>query len=303
MARIRSIKLDLFMDDGLADVSLEAHFLLAGLPCLADSEGRLEDRPRRIQAQIFPYRPVDVNAALDELARTGHVHRYEVNGQRFLQVSDWDRDQRPHVKEGVSLIPSPADSTEHRNGSGAAGNSSGTRRDKSAGILGVGSGVLGVGSGALPPPSSAAPRADLRLELQAAPRQRRAPKPEKPTDPRHAPLIPLLVEACREVTGHPYRFNGGVDAKALKELLAGADQNLDTRGDAAPSEVLRRWRIGLAWRWQNGEAPVQDLPSLQRRWNSCASTATAPPARVSTGPTMSDFSSVLGKDLYGDGRT
>jgi hypothetical protein len=153
----------------------------------------------------------------------------------------------------------------------------------------------------LPPPSSAAPREDLKLEPQEALRQKRAPKPksEKPTDPRHAPLVQLLVNACQEVTGHPYRFNGGQDAKAVAELLASADQDTATRGEAAPAEVVRRWRIGLRWRWANGEAPVQDLPSLMKRWNSCASTATAPPAKVSTGPTMSDFSSVLGTNLYG----
>jgi hypothetical protein len=151
----------------------------------------------------------------------------------------------------------------------------------------------------LPPPSSA--HGDFRLEPQQAARRARTkkPAPEKPTDSRHAPLVQLLVTACQEVTGHPYRFNGGQDAKAVTELLASADQDVATRGEAAPAEVVRRWKIGLRWRWASGEAPVQDLPSLMKRWNSCASTATAPPAKVSTGPTMSDFSSVLGTNLYG----
>jgi hypothetical protein len=99
MARIRSIKSDLFMDDGLAEVSLEAHFLLAGLPCIADSEGRLEDRPRRIKAQVFPYRDADVDRCLDELARSGYVRRYEADGGRYIQVSNWERDQGPQLPE------------------------------------------------------------------------------------------------------------------------------------------------------------------------------------------------------------
>jgi hypothetical protein len=153
----------------------------------------------------------------------------------------------------------------------------------------------------LPPPSSAGPREELRLEPQQAARRAapKRPKPEKPTDPRHAPLVQLLVNACQEVTGHPYRFNGGQDAAAVRDMLASADQDAATRGEAAPGEVVRRWKIGLRWRWASGEAPVQDLPSLMKRWNNCASTATAPPAKVSTGPTMSDFSSVLGTNLYG----
>jgi hypothetical protein len=109
----------------------------------------------------------------------------------------------------------------------------------------------------------------------------------------------LLVSACQDATGRSYRFNGGTDAAAVRDLLASADQDVSTRGEAASAEVVRRWKIGLRWRWKNGEAPVQDLPSLNRRWQSCASTETAPPAAVSTGPTMSDFTSVLGTNLYG----
>jgi hypothetical protein len=154
----------------------------------------------------------------------------------------------------------------------------------------------------LPPPASAGSDG-FNLAVQEAPKRTKAkkPQPEKPPDPRHAPLIQQLVAACQEVTTRPYRFNGGIDAAAVRELLKSADQDVATRGEAAPAEVVRRWKIGLRWRWKDGEAPVQDLPSLQRWWQRCATTETAPPARVSSGPTMSDFTSVLGKDLYGTG--
>ena len=106
MARIRSIKVDQFLDDGLTEVSLEAHFLLLGLPCLADSAGRLEDRPRKIQALLFAYRPeVKVDALLSELVRSGHVVRYEADGGRYLQIENGETDQRPHIKEAESAIP------------------------------------------------------------------------------------------------------------------------------------------------------------------------------------------------------
>lgn len=179
MARIRSIKVDLFMDDGLAEVSLEAHFLLAGLPCIADSAGRLEDRPRRIQAQIFPYRPsVNVDACLEELTASGHIQRYTADGARYLQVGNWGHDQRPHVKEAPSGIPPPPDSTEPRQGSELAGNSPGTRRGESTGIMDLGSGVLGVGSGVSASQASAiaAPaREDLVLSAPPAGKQPRKP--------------------------------------------------------------------------------------------------------------------------------
>lgn len=125
------------------------------------------------------------------------------------------------------------------------------------------------------PPSSAPEY--FRLEPRPT-RRAKKPKPEKPTDPRHAPLVAELVAVCQEATGRPYRFNRGHDARAVADLLASADQDATTCGEAAHAEVVRRWRIGLAWRWGNGEAPVQDLPSLNRRWQNCASTETAPPA-------------------------
>jgi hypothetical protein len=262
MARIRSIKLDLFMDDGLAEVSLEAHFLLAGLPCLADSEGRLEDRPRRIQAQIFPYRrEVDVDRCLEELAKSGHVRRYEAAGVRYLQVENWDDDQRPHVKEAPSSIPAPLDSSEHRQGGDVAGNSPGTRRGESAGILGVGSGVLGVGSGDLSPPSSA-PRNELRLESQEAPRQarKRQAKPETATDPRHAPL-------ARELASVGWAHHGGRTARAIRDLLALANQHCLVHGGGVPEEVLRRAAIARAY---DGFPRVRELHELVAHWGHFA---------------------------------
>lgn len=250
MARIRSIKLDLFMDDGLAEVSLEAHFLLAGLPCIADSAGRLEDRPRRIQAQIFPYRSVNVDACLDELAQSGHVCRYEAEGIRYIQVINWDSDQRPHVKEPASEIPPPTDSTEPRQSSDVAGKSPVQKR------WGVGSGVLDLGSGVSPPASPAAPREELRLESQETPRRTRRKEPA-PTDPRHAPLVKALVEEI----GFP--FDGGKDAQNVKALLALADQQPATSGDAAPAEILRRARIA---RGQHGFNSARTLGDFRAHW-------------------------------------
>lgn len=119
MARLRTLKPDYYLDEGLSEVSLEAHFLLSGLWTIADRAGRLEDRPRRIKVQVFPYREVDVDKALGELAAAGYVVRYEAEGKRLLQVTDWERDQRPHVREPESCLPPPAERyTDHRPSTG-----------------------------------------------------------------------------------------------------------------------------------------------------------------------------------------
>lgn len=102
------------MDEVLSEVPVEAQLLLAGLWTIADREGRLEDRPKRIKAQVFPYRDVDVERMLHTLHAVGRIRRYRSGGMACIQVADWARDQRPHVKEAASVIPSPLhENTEH----------------------------------------------------------------------------------------------------------------------------------------------------------------------------------------------
>jgi len=107
MARIRSIKPDFFMHDGLAELSPLHRLLFIGLWTQADREGRLEDRPARIKAAVLPYDGADVDAMLDDLAehRERFVVRYEVDGVRYLQVTGFAAHQQPHIKEVASKIP------------------------------------------------------------------------------------------------------------------------------------------------------------------------------------------------------
>ena len=73
---------------------------------LADREGRLEDRPKRIAAQALPYdRSADVDAMLDELASTGFIKRYQVNSDKFIQIVNFVKHQNPHGTEKDSEIP------------------------------------------------------------------------------------------------------------------------------------------------------------------------------------------------------
>lgn len=107
MARTRLIKPGFFENEDLASLPCEARLLFAGLWTIADRSGRLEDRPARIRAKIFPYDTFDVNALLDALSDKGFVMRYTVKGERFLSVLKFAAHQHPHVKEPASTIPAP----------------------------------------------------------------------------------------------------------------------------------------------------------------------------------------------------
>lgn len=105
MARARNIKPGFFKNYELADLGAGAQVLFAGLWCLADREGRLEDKPRYIKAEIFPYYEYDVNGGLTELQRLGLVSRYVVAGVAVIQVCNFKKHQTPHNTEKASTLP------------------------------------------------------------------------------------------------------------------------------------------------------------------------------------------------------
>jgi hypothetical protein len=81
--------------------------LFINLWCLADREGRLEDRPLRIKAETFPYREnIDINRYLTELERLGFIHRYSVDSVGVIQVIKFCDHQSPHHTEKGSTLPS-----------------------------------------------------------------------------------------------------------------------------------------------------------------------------------------------------
>lgn len=107
MARSRNIKPGFFLNDKLAECEPLARLLFAGLWCIADREGRLEDRPKRIKAEVLPYDDCDIDQLLNQLAEHGFIIRYEIAGNRYIQVTNFSKHQNPHYKESESIIPSP----------------------------------------------------------------------------------------------------------------------------------------------------------------------------------------------------
>jgi hypothetical protein len=120
MARIRTIKPDFFLDPDLAPrLPVMTRLLFIGLWTLADRDGRLEDCPIRIAAQIFPYDPCDIEGMLADLSTliSGRnkrlIDRFEAsNGRRYIQIVNFEKHQRPHIREVVSSIEKP--STKHK---------------------------------------------------------------------------------------------------------------------------------------------------------------------------------------------
>ncbi|MCC8363325.1 hypothetical protein LK996_09595 [Lysobacter sp. A6] len=103
--RARNIKPGFFENEVLATLPHWVRLLFAGLWCLADRGGRLEDRPARVHRALFAGEALDVDSGLSMLADAGFIARYTVDGVSCIQVLAWDRHQSPHMKERESDLP------------------------------------------------------------------------------------------------------------------------------------------------------------------------------------------------------
>lgn len=89
------------------ELPFSTRLLFIGLWTIADREGRLEDRPLKIKITVFPADDIDVNMGLAQLETKGFIIRYEVGGQRYIQVTNFVKHQKPHANESGSLISPP----------------------------------------------------------------------------------------------------------------------------------------------------------------------------------------------------
>lgn len=111
MARIRTIKPDFFKNEQLSELEPMNRLLFIGLWTQADREGKLEDRPKRLKVEIFPYDEFDINKALFELQSVGLLIRYVVKvhdiENYFIKILTFEKHQQPNIKEAKSTIPEP----------------------------------------------------------------------------------------------------------------------------------------------------------------------------------------------------
>jgi hypothetical protein len=109
--RARNLKPSIFKNEHLARLGPECYRAFTGLWCLADRKGRLEDRPDRIEAELFPFKfqSIDMNQILDELAmaKEPFIIRYEFEKKRYIQIVNFEKHQWPHHREQESGIPAP----------------------------------------------------------------------------------------------------------------------------------------------------------------------------------------------------
>ena len=113
MARTRSLKPSFFANDVLAECEPMARLLFAGLWTLADRDGRLEYRPKRIKGLLFPYDNVDIEPLVEQLAARGFVQVYNAAGVCVLNIPTFGEHQRCHPDERAEGLPGPESAAEN----------------------------------------------------------------------------------------------------------------------------------------------------------------------------------------------
>lgn len=77
---------------------------------MADKEGRLEDRPARIKAEVLPYDDCDIDKLLQALCKDlqggdEFIIRYFIDGKSYIVIPKFAEHQYPHHREKESIIP------------------------------------------------------------------------------------------------------------------------------------------------------------------------------------------------------
>lgn len=107
MARARNIKPSFFTNEQLAECSPLSRLLFIGLWTIADREGKLEDRPKRMKIELLPYDECNIDSLLDELHDQELIIRYEIAGTGYIFIPKFLKHQNPHQKEQSKGFPYP----------------------------------------------------------------------------------------------------------------------------------------------------------------------------------------------------
>lgn len=93
------------MNEDIIELSYEARLLFIGLWILADREGRLENRPKKIKMSLFPADEINVAEQLENISKFGFIELYNADGTDVIQIVNFVKHQNPHGLEKDSDLP------------------------------------------------------------------------------------------------------------------------------------------------------------------------------------------------------
>jgi len=252
MPRIRSVHPDLHRDKTLAQVSASAERTFVRLWCHLDDEGRGEDDPDLLKADLYPrHRDMDadaINRDLDELASFGLVVRYVVDGEPLLccKPETWAKYQKPQKKQDSDRPGPDVDGAITR-----------PLRDQDD-----------TANGPLPPVGEGrGEEGEKEKEGSVAPDKPARPAPRQAKNDEHSQLFQALVDVCGldpPLTKHE-GGRVGTAAKQLREIGATPDDVRQRAGayrkrygdevELTPTGLVSNWAQVVASRNGHRRAP------------------------------------------------
>lgn len=106
MARIRTVKPELWTDEKVAECSIAARLLFIGMFNFADDNGNLVNSPKRIKMQIFPADSLDCEPLIKELMTHELLTEYSVNEVSYLNIKGFNKHQKIN-RPSKTTIPRP----------------------------------------------------------------------------------------------------------------------------------------------------------------------------------------------------
>jgi hypothetical protein len=97
MARIRTIKPEFPQSETTGRLSRDARLLFVQLWTIVDDEGRARAASRMLASLLYPYdddAPGLIDGWLTELERENCIRRYEIDGDRYLEIVKWLKHQK-----------------------------------------------------------------------------------------------------------------------------------------------------------------------------------------------------------------
>ena len=115
MARARNIKPAFFSNDELAESNCAlGRLFFIGLWTIADHNGNLEWRPKRLKAQLLPYDNCDIKELAINLDKSGFIRYYSDGDILYINIAKFSDHQNPHKNEKDKGTTIPTYSEEGR---------------------------------------------------------------------------------------------------------------------------------------------------------------------------------------------
>ena len=260
MPRMRYLKPGFFKDEDLVALPFWVRILFAGLWVIADRDGRLEDRPKRIKVEVFPYDDVDIEDGLVLLAkpkgpgRSPFINRYLTDNEGYIEIVNWFEHQRLHHTEKASDIPKYTKSMKLKEITVKEPLKDGEKPE------GMGMG-MGMGMGRKDPPPSAQ---SLRFFDNLVKETTKGIGTVKPENPKAVDLKDVVVKHGDQELGEPAKHklhnsliklfhNRGWNPKLIKSVMRSCAERL---ADAEPNGDIYPYYEKIICKYVNENADL-----------------------------------------------